>query len=79
MADHGLSRKDSAPSLWRVTWKRGEKMSGRTPQVPADGERRVRFTVGNEARFASTIQRRGDGTSLHKKLVEFVVTELRPR
>eukprot|EP01062_Namystynia_karyoxenos_P058373 TRINITY_DN49935_c0_g1_i1.p1 TRINITY_DN49935_c0_g1~~TRINITY_DN49935_c0_g1_i1.p1 ORF type:complete len:780 (+),score=181.73 TRINITY_DN49935_c0_g1_i1:74-2413(+) len=63
------------PSEWRVTWKRGEKRTGRTPTLAAqDGA--VEFNFGFKC--DATLMRKSE-TRLHKKLIDFVVTELRPR
>eukprot|EP00756_Hemistasia_phaeocysticola_P024715 Hpha_TRINITY_DN15964_c0_g2::TRINITY_DN15964_c0_g2_i1::g.73469::m.73469 len=65
---------EGKPSKWRVTWKRGDKLSGKTKEIyPSGGD--VHFD--HDIRFTSTIQRKSE-TRLHRKLVDFVVTEIRP-
>eukprot|EP01065_Artemidia_motanka_P022544 TRINITY_DN2673_c4_g1_i2.p1 TRINITY_DN2673_c4_g1~~TRINITY_DN2673_c4_g1_i2.p1 ORF type:complete len:777 (+),score=271.39 TRINITY_DN2673_c4_g1_i2:41-2332(+) len=66
---------EGRPSLWRVSWKRGEKQGGRSGQVPPqDGA----VSFGFDFDFSATLQKKSE-TRLHKKQVEFIVTEIRPK
>ncbi|KAJ9452739.1 hypothetical protein DIPPA_21923 [Diplonema papillatum] len=61
---------------YQVRWKRGEKLSGKTGHLSADSDGCITFNY--EAAFASTIQRK-DAGKLHKKVMNFMLAEFRPR
>eukprot|EP01064_Diplonema_japonicum_P013683 TRINITY_DN21228_c0_g1_i1.p1 TRINITY_DN21228_c0_g1~~TRINITY_DN21228_c0_g1_i1.p1 ORF type:complete len:729 (+),score=206.37 TRINITY_DN21228_c0_g1_i1:65-2188(+) len=60
---------------YQVKWKRGDKLQGKTAHLPCD-EGSVMWDY--ETKFTSTIQKK-DAAKLHKKLMNFMLTEYRPR
>ena len=73
----GAAISESNPGYkYQLRWKRGDKLQGKTAPLECDDAQTV--TWNYEATFTSTIQKK-DATRLHKKVMNFLIAEFRPR
>eukprot|EP01060_Flectonema_neradi_P001908 TRINITY_DN11172_c0_g2_i12.p2 TRINITY_DN11172_c0_g2~~TRINITY_DN11172_c0_g2_i12.p2 ORF type:complete len:307 (+),score=67.60 TRINITY_DN11172_c0_g2_i12:60-980(+) len=73
----GAAVSESSPNYkYQLRWKRGDKLQGKTAPLECDDAQTV--TWNYEATFTSTIQKK-DSTRLHKKMMNFLIAEFRPR